>query len=52
MDLNEERLDGSHQVFIVASVLDASTERIVNYLNEMDVPINVIFFQVFRDGDN
>ena len=49
-DLDEEQLDGSHQVFIVASVLDASTERIVTYLNELDVPINVIFFQVFQDG--
>jgi len=50
LDLDEEALNGSHQVVIVASVLDASTERIVTYLNEMDVPINVIFFQVFADG--
>lgn len=52
LDLDTEALNGSHQVVIVASVLDASTERIVNYLNEMDVPINVIFFQVFADGAN
>jgi hypothetical protein len=48
-ELDEEQLNGSHQVVIVASILDPSTERIVNYLNEMDVPINVIFFQIFQD---
>lgn len=48
--LDEEELNGSHQVVIVASSLDPSTERIVNYLNGMDVAINVIFFQVFQDG--
>lgn len=50
--LDEEQLNGSHQVVIVASSLDASTERIVNYLNDMDVAINVLFFQVFQDGDS
>jgi len=49
-DLDEEQLNGSHQIVIVASSLDPSTERIVNYLNVMDVAINVIFFQVFQDG--
>jgi hypothetical protein len=50
--LDEEQLNGSHQIVIVASSLDPSTERIVNYLNGMDVPINVIFFQAFQDGDS
>lgn len=50
--LDEEQLNGSHQIVIVASTLDSSTERIVNYLNNMEVAINVIFFQVFQDGDN
>jgi hypothetical protein len=49
--LDEDQLNGSHQVVIVASSLDPATERIVNYLNGLEVPINVIFFQVFRDGD-
>lgn len=49
--LDEEQLNGSHQIVIVASSLDASTERIVTYLSGMDVAINVIFFQVFQDGD-
>jgi hypothetical protein len=50
--LDEEQLNGSHQIVIVASSLDPSTERIVNYLNGMNVPINVIFFQVFQDGES
>ena len=28
------------------------TERIVGYLNERDIPINVIFFQVFQHGEH
>ncbi|SHJ63632.1 Protein of unknown function DUF91 [Malonomonas rubra DSM 5091] len=49
--LDEEQLNGSHQIVVVASSLDPSTERIVNYLNGMDIAINVIFFQVFQDED-
>jgi hypothetical protein len=50
--LDEEQLNGSHQIVIVASSLDPSTERIVNYLSGMDVAINAIFFQVFQDGNS
>lgn len=50
--LDEEQLNGSHQIVIVASSLDSSTERIVNYLNDMDVAINVIFFQALQDGES
>ena len=49
--LDEEALNASHQIVVVASSLDASTERIVNYLNDLDVAINVLFFQVFKQGD-
>lgn len=52
ISLDEEQLNGSHQIVIVASTLDPSTERIVGYLNERDIAINVIFFQVFQDGAN
>ncbi|WP_321371749.1 endonuclease NucS [uncultured Desulfuromusa sp.] len=52
IQLDEEQLNGSHQIVVVASSLDSSTERIVNYLNDMNVAINVIFFQVFQDGAN
>ena len=50
--LDEEQLNGSHQILIVASSLDASTERIVSYLNRVNLAISVIFFRVFRDGEN
>lgn len=47
-----DELNGSHELVIVASVLDSATERIVNYLrDEFEVEINAVFFQVFRDGD-
>jgi hypothetical protein len=46
--LDEDSLNTGHQIVIVAASLDSSTERIVNYLNGLDVPINVLFFQVFE----
>lgn len=46
-------LNVSHQLVIVAAELDSSTERIVHYLSEEHgVPINAVFFRVFRDGDS
>jgi hypothetical protein len=48
--LDEDELNQSHQIVLVASELDASTERIVGYLNERDIAINVVFFQVFESG--
>lgn len=49
-DLDEDTLNESHQIIIVAAELDASTERIINYLNARDIAINVVFFQVFDHG--
>lgn len=49
-ELDEESLNQTHQIVIVASDLDDSTERIVQYLNERDIPINVLYFQVFQSG--
>lgn len=49
-DLDEETLNQSHQIIIVAASLDDSTERIVAYLSERDIPINVLCFQVFTHG--
>lgn len=49
--LDEETLNDSHQIVIVAATLDASSERIVNYLNDRGLAINVLFFQVFNHGD-
>lgn len=49
--LDETTLNQSHQIVIVAAELDASSERIVGYLNERDIAINVMCFQVFDTGD-
>lgn len=51
--LSSVDLNGSLQMMIVAAELDASTERIITYLNDkFDVPINAVFFKVFEDGGN
>src|SRR2546425_3373306 len=50
-ELDEEALNESHQIVIVAAELDDSTERIINYLNARDIAINAFFFRVFRHGD-
>lgn len=48
--LDEDGLNQNHQIIIVAASLDDSTERIVAYLSERDIPINVLCFQVFTNG--
>lgn len=50
--LDEESLNQTHQIIIVAAELDPSTERIIGYLNERDIAINVLFFQVFHHGEH
>jgi hypothetical protein len=47
-ELDADELNQSHQIIIVAAELDAATERIIKYLNERDIAINVVFFQVFE----
>ncbi len=49
-DLDEESLNANHQIIIVAASLDDSTERILKYLSEKDIPINILFFQIFTHG--
>lgn len=49
-ELDEDALNASHQIILVAAELDNSTERIITYLNARDIAINVIFFQVFQHG--
>lgn len=51
VELDEDALNQSHQIIIVAESIDSSTERIVDYLNERDIPINVLCFQVFQFGN-
>ncbi len=50
-DLGEDSLNQSHQIIIVVASLD-STERIVAYLSERGIPINVLFFQVLMTLNN
>jgi uncharacterized protein YeaO (DUF488 family) len=49
-ELDEETLNESHQIIIVSASLDDSTERIVAYLSERDIAINVLCFQIFTHG--
>lgn len=49
--LEEESINNSHQIVIVATELDSSTERIVEYLSDSLIPINVIFFTVFEEDN-
>lgn len=49
-ELDEDALNQSHQIIIVAAELDPSTERIIGYLNARDIAINAVFFQVFQYG--
>lgn len=45
-----DELNTSHSLTIIASSLDASTGRIVDYLNrQFGVPINAAFFSYFRN---
>lgn len=50
--IDDEDINNSHQIIIVATKLDNSTERIVNYLSDSDIPINIIFFKVYEDNGN
>ena len=46
---DDENLRGDIQLVLVASELDSASERIVNYLSERGISINVLFFQAFED---
>ena len=48
--LDEETMNETHQIIIVAAVLDDATERILGYLNAKGIAINALFFQVFLHG--
>ncbi|MDE6108119.1 MAG: endonuclease NucS [Oscillospiraceae bacterium] len=52
IELDEESISDSVKMVIVAAEMDASTERIVTYLNDKHgIGINILFFQVFQDGE-
>lgn len=52
IELDEESLNESHQIILVAAELDDQTERIIGYLNARDIAINVVFFQVFEQNSD
>ncbi|MDR5900120.1 endonuclease NucS [Halomonas vilamensis] len=46
-------LNENHQLVVVATRLDASSERIITYLNDhAQLSINAMFFAAFEDGGN
>ena len=49
--LPEELNTTNHRILIVAESMDASTERIVSYLSDRNVPINVATIQYFKSDD-
>ena len=51
-NLDEDQLNQTHQIIIVAAELDSSTERIVKYLNDHGIAVNVLFFQVFDNASD
>jgi hypothetical protein len=45
-----EKINQGHELIVVSSELDPSTERIINYLaDNYGVPINAVFFRFYRD---
>lgn len=46
-----EALNTSHQLVVVATGMDASTEQIVEYVRGYEVPINVLFFEYLADDE-
>jgi hypothetical protein len=49
--LMEDDLNSSHQMIVVATELDSSSERIIKYLSDRDIAINAVFFHVFIDKE-
>ncbi|MDR6221300.1 hypothetical protein [Deinococcus soli (ex Cha et al. 2016)] len=50
-DQYPDAINVRQRMIIVASALDAITERIVAYLSEFSVPVNAVFFRAFKQGD-
>lgn len=46
-----DTLNLNHRSLIVAEQMDASTERIVRYLSDLNVPINIATVQHFKDSN-
>ena len=48
--LNEETINTSHEIIIIATELDDSTNRIIAYLNARNIQIKALFFEVTKDS--
>lgn len=46
-----DELNAALRMTIVATDLDAGSERIVTYLRDFGVPVNAVFFSYLQDGD-
>lgn len=46
-----EAVNTTHQLLVVATGMDVSTEQIVDYVRGYGVPINVLFFEYLHDGN-
>ena len=46
-----EDINSAHHLTVIAAELDAATERIIEYLAQYGVPVNVLFFRYFEDGN-
>jgi Endonuclease NucS len=47
-----EKLNQEHELIVVSSELDPSTERIIDYLaSNYGVPVNAVFFHFFKDDN-
>jgi len=49
--LDEDAIDETHQLVVVSSIVDFRTERIMRYLTDLDVPMNLLSFDVFEQGE-
>ena len=49
--LDEDSINESHQLVVVSSKTDPHTERIVSYLSDLNVPINILTFDVYKLGE-
>lgn len=52
ISLEEENLNQTHQMVIVASELDSRTERLIEYLSKRGISINAVFFEIFANGED
>jgi len=44
-----DEINTAHRLTVVAAEIDPATERIVSYLSDYGVPVNVVSFRYFRD---